>query len=86
MANQVQSGTMLIQQLAILGLYGTEGELYCENWRSLGAHESSSFEHAVRAAGWGSILEVVAKCTCAEAMKSLHATSDGPMRMSELRL
>ncbi len=52
MPTQVQSGTMLVQQSATLGLPGMESELYCENWRSLGALESSGFDHTVRAAGW----------------------------------
>jgi hypothetical protein len=52
MPNQIQSGTMLVQQSAILGLPGMESELYCENWRSLAALESSGFDHTVRAAGW----------------------------------
>jgi hypothetical protein len=52
MPNQVQAGTVLVQQFAILGLPGVESELYSQNWRSLGALESSDFDHTVRAAGW----------------------------------
>jgi len=52
MPNQVQSGTVLVQQSAILELPGVESELYCQDWCSLGALESSGFDHTVRAAGW----------------------------------
>jgi hypothetical protein len=52
MTNQVQSGTMLVQQSAILGFRGVQSELYCQNWRSLGAIESLGFDQRVRAAGW----------------------------------
>jgi hypothetical protein len=52
MPNQVQSGTMLVQQSAILGFPGVPSELYCQNWRSLGALESFGFDQTVRAAGW----------------------------------
>lgn len=52
MSNQIQTGTMLVQQLAILQALGIESEPYARNWRSLGVLESSGLDRTVRAAGW----------------------------------
>ncbi len=52
MANQTQSGTMMVQRSATPGPLGVESEPYCQNWRSLGELESSGLDHTLRAAGW----------------------------------
>ncbi len=52
MANQIQSGTMMVQQSPSLRPLGIESEAYSGSWSSLGAVESSSLDHKVRAAGW----------------------------------
>ena len=51
MPNQVQAGTMMVRQSAVLAL-GVESEIYSENWRSLGVLESSGLDRKVRAKGW----------------------------------
>src|ERR1019366_9371446 len=52
MPNQIQAGTMMVQQSTIPRSLGVESELYCQNWRSLGTLESSRLDQKVRAAGW----------------------------------
>src|SRR5271157_1823677 len=52
MANQIQSGTMLLHQSAKLESLELATESYCQNWRSLGIIESSGLDRKVRAKGW----------------------------------
>jgi len=52
MSNQIQTGTMMVQQSAILQALGIDSEPYAGNWRSLGVLESSGLDRNVRAAGW----------------------------------
>jgi hypothetical protein len=52
MLNQIQVGTMLVHQSAILRSLKVESEPYFENWRSLGVLESAGLDGKVRAAGW----------------------------------
>src|SRR5271165_5673988 len=52
MANQIQSGTMLLHQSAKLESLELATESYCQNWRSLGPLESSGLDRKVRAKGW----------------------------------
>jgi len=52
MANQIQSGTIMVQQLASLQPLGIESELYSGSWGSLGALESSGLDRKIRDAGW----------------------------------
>ena len=52
MPNQIQSGTIMVQQSAFLGSLGVKSELYCQNWCSLGILESSGLDERVRTAGW----------------------------------
>ena len=52
MPNQIQPGTMMVQQSVILQSLGVESEPYCRNRHSLGIIESSGVDHKVRAAGW----------------------------------
>jgi len=52
MSNQIQAGTMMVQQSASMRSLGIEGEPYSGSWRSLGVLESSGLDRKVRAAGW----------------------------------
>jgi hypothetical protein len=51
MPNQIQAGTMMVQQSAILQSLEVDSEPYCRNWRSLGVTESAGLDRKVRAAG-----------------------------------
>ncbi len=52
MPNQIQAGTMMIQQSASMRPLGIESEAYSGSWRSLGISESSGLDRKVRTAGW----------------------------------
>ncbi len=52
MANQIQTGTIMVQQLASLRPLGIESEPYSGSWRSLGVLESSGLDRKLRDAGW----------------------------------
>ncbi len=52
MSNTIQAGTMLVQQSALLHSLGTKGEIYSDQWCSLGAHESAGLDRKLRDAGW----------------------------------
>jgi len=52
MPNQIQAGTIMVQQLASLQPLGIESESYAGSWRSLGVLESSGLDRKVRDAGW----------------------------------
>jgi hypothetical protein len=52
MPNQIQAGTMMIQQSPSIGPLGIESEPYSGSWRSLGILESSGLDRKVRAAKW----------------------------------
>jgi hypothetical protein len=52
MSNKIQAGTMLVQQSALLHSLGTQGEIYSDQWYSLGANESAGLDRKLRAAGW----------------------------------
>ena len=52
MPNQIQAGTMMVQQSASMQPLGIESEPYSGNWSSLGILESSGLDRKVRAAGW----------------------------------
>src|SRR5271167_1022152 len=52
MPNQIQAGTMMVHQSAILQPLKVESEPYFQNWRSLGVLESAGLDRKVRAAGW----------------------------------
>lgn len=52
MPNQIQAGTIMVQQSASMRPLGIESEPYSGNWRSLGILESSGLDRKVRAAGW----------------------------------
>jgi hypothetical protein len=52
MSNQIQAGTMMVQQSASMRSLGIESEPYSGSWRSLGVLESSGLDRKVRAAGW----------------------------------
>jgi len=51
MPNQIQAGTMMVQQSAILQSLEVDSEPYCRNWRSSGVTESLGLDRKVRAAG-----------------------------------
>jgi hypothetical protein len=51
-ANQIQAGTIMVHDSAMLQSLEVNGESYCPGWRSLGTLESSGFDHDVRAKGW----------------------------------
>ena len=51
MPNQIQAGTMLVHQSAILQSLNVESEPYFQNWRSLDVLESAGLDGKVRAAG-----------------------------------
>jgi len=52
MSNEIQAGTVLVQQAALLRSLGTEGEIYSDQWCSLGTQESAELDRKFRAAGW----------------------------------
>jgi hypothetical protein len=52
MSNQIQAGTMMVQQSASMRSLAIESEPYSGSWRSLGVLESSGLDRKVRAAGW----------------------------------
>lgn len=52
MPNQIQTGTMMVQQSASIRSLEIESEPYSGNWDSLGILESSGLDRKVRAAGW----------------------------------
>jgi hypothetical protein len=52
MQNQIQAGTMMVQQSEALRALGIEGEPYCERWQSLGVNESVGLKLKVRESGW----------------------------------
>jgi hypothetical protein len=52
MPNQIEAGTMMIQQSVSVHSLGIESEPYSGGWRSLGTLESSDLDRKVRAAGW----------------------------------
>ena len=52
MSNEIQAGTMMVQQSASMRSLGIESEPYSGRWRSLGVLESSGSDRKVRAAGW----------------------------------
>lgn len=52
MPNQIQAGTMILHQSAMLDTLDVESEPYLRNWRSLGILDSSELDHTVRAKGW----------------------------------
>ena len=52
MANQIQTGTIMVQQLTSLQPLGIESEPYSESWQSLGILESSGLDRKIRDAGW----------------------------------
>jgi len=52
MSNEIQAGTVLVQQSALLHLLGTQGENYSDQWCSLGTNESAELDRKLRAAGW----------------------------------
>jgi len=54
MSNQIQAGTMMVQQSASMRSLGIESEPYSGSWRSLGVLESSGLvaSRKVWAAGW----------------------------------
>ena len=52
MPNQIQAGTMIVQQSASLRPLEIESEPYSKSWRSLGTLASSGLDRKVRVAGW----------------------------------
>jgi hypothetical protein len=52
MPNQIQAGTMMVQQSASMRPLGIESEAYSGSWRLLGIPESSGLDRKVRTAGW----------------------------------
>jgi hypothetical protein len=52
MPNQIQVGTMMVQQSENLHVLGIESEPYSASWRSLGVLESSGLDRKIRDAGW----------------------------------
>ena len=52
MSNQIQTGTMMVQQSEALHALGIASEPYARNWDSLGVLESSGLDRKLRAAGW----------------------------------
>lgn len=52
MANQIQTGTIMVQQLASLQPLGIESESCSGSWGSLGQLESSGLDLRIRNAGW----------------------------------
>jgi|SRR5271165_326992 len=52
MPNQIQAGTLIVHQSAIIDTLDVDSEPYCRNWRSLGILDSSELDRKVRAKGW----------------------------------
>jgi len=52
MSNEIQAGTVLVQQSALLHSLGKQGESYSDKWCSLGTTESAELDRNLRAAGW----------------------------------
>ncbi|MGC2109214.1 MAG: hypothetical protein WA655_06825 [Candidatus Korobacteraceae bacterium] len=52
MANQIQAGTIMVQQSASLRPLAIESEPYSGSWQSLGVLESTGLDRKIRAAGW----------------------------------
>jgi len=52
MSNKIQAGTMLIRQSALPRSLGTQGEIYSDQWASLGTNESAGLDQQLRNAGW----------------------------------
>ena len=52
MSNKIQAGTMLVRQSALLHSLGTQGEIYSDQWCSLGTDESAGLDRKLRDAGW----------------------------------
>jgi hypothetical protein len=52
MPNQIQAGTIMVQQLAGLQSLGIESEPYSGSWSSLGILESTGLDRKIRPAGW----------------------------------
>ena len=52
MSNTIQAGTMLVQQSALPHSLRTQGEIYSDQWCSLGAQESAGLDRKLRNAGW----------------------------------
>jgi hypothetical protein len=52
MSNEIQTGTVLVQQSALLHSLGTKGEFYSDQWCSLGTDESAQLDRKLRAIGW----------------------------------
>lgn len=50
--NQIQAGTIMVQQSASLRSLGIESEPYSGTWQSLGVLESSGLDRKIRAGGW----------------------------------
>ena len=52
MPYQIQAGTMMVYDSAILQSLAVESNPYFRSWRSLGTAESSGLESSARAIGW----------------------------------
>ncbi len=52
MPNHIQTGTIMVQPSESLRSLGIDSEPYCENWESLGAHESAGLDRKLGDAGW----------------------------------
>ena len=52
MADQIQTGTIMVQQLASLQPLAIESEPYFASWQSLGPVASSDLDRKIRTAGW----------------------------------
>ncbi len=52
MSNTIQAGTMLVRQSALLRSLGAQGEIYSDQWCSLGTPDSAALDGKLRAAGW----------------------------------
>ena len=52
MRNQVQAGTMMVQQSTHLKSLNIESQTYLEGWQSLDNIESATLDRRIRAAGW----------------------------------
>jgi len=52
MPNQIQTGTIMVQQVASLQSLGVESEPYSGSWSSLGILESTGLDRKIRPDGW----------------------------------
>jgi hypothetical protein len=52
MPNQIQTGTIMVQQTESLRSLGIKSEPYCESWQSLGVSESSGLDRMIHDSGW----------------------------------